>query len=80
MKESVFFVCYWKISTHCRHDHACRNAAKNKVYIEPSAGTLNTDTVTFGVYLLIIILVLNALYGLPAFVLGPVSDHSTLSR
>jgi K+-transporting ATPase ATPase A chain len=53
---------------------------QKKQYIEPSAGTLKTNTVTFGVYLFIIILLLNALCELPAYMLGPIADHLTLAH
>jgi K+-transporting ATPase ATPase A chain len=40
-----------------------------------TVGTLRTDTVTFGVVLLGVILVLGALVFLPAAALGPVAEH-----
>ncbi|MDR3634923.1 MAG: potassium-transporting ATPase subunit KdpA, partial [Isosphaeraceae bacterium] len=41
-----------------------------------TAGTLRTDTVTFGVFLLAVILLVGALLFLPAAVLGPVAEHA----
>jgi K+-transporting ATPase ATPase A chain len=40
-----------------------------------TVGTLRTDTLTFGVVLLGVILLLGALVFLPASVLGPVAEH-----
>jgi K+-transporting ATPase ATPase A chain len=40
-----------------------------------TAGTLRTDTVTFGFVLLGTILLVGALLFLPAAVLGPVAEH-----
>jgi K+-transporting ATPase ATPase A chain len=41
----------------------------------PSAGTLRTDTATFGAFLLGVVLLLGALMFLPVAVLGPVAEH-----
>jgi K+-transporting ATPase ATPase A chain len=41
----------------------------------PTVGTLRTDTVTFGVVLLCMVVVLGALAFLPAAALGPVAEH-----
>jgi K+-transporting ATPase ATPase A chain len=46
-----------------------------KTAVPPSAGTLRTDTTTFGVFLAGIILLLGALMFLPQAVLGPVAEH-----
>jgi potassium-transporting ATPase potassium-binding subunit len=54
---------------------ALAGSLQKKPYTVPSAGTLKTDTFTFGAYTFLIILILNALYVLPAFMLGPASDH-----
>ena len=40
-----------------------------------TVGTLRTDTLTFGIFLLATILLLGALLFLPAAVLGPVAEH-----
>jgi K+-transporting ATPase ATPase A chain len=46
-----------------------------KVSTTPTIGTLRTDTVTFSLVLLVVILLLGALVFLPAAVLGPVAEH-----
>jgi K+-transporting ATPase ATPase A chain len=46
-----------------------------KPAVPPTAGTLRTDTLTFGVVLLGITLLLGALLFLPVAVLGPVAEH-----
>lgn len=48
---------------------------QKKPYVASSSGTLKIDTFTFGAYTFLIILILNALYVLPAFMLGPASNH-----
>ncbi len=53
-------------------------AAKRQV--AESAGTLRTDTPTFGVMLAGVILLLGALTFMPAAVLGPIVEHLALSR
>jgi K+-transporting ATPase ATPase A chain len=40
-----------------------------------TAGTLRTDTVTFGLFLVGVILLVGALLFAPAAMLGPVADH-----
>jgi len=45
-----------------------------KKYIPESAGTLKTDTVTFGLMTFAVILVLNALSYFPALALGPIAE------
>ena len=49
-----------------------------KKYIPESAGTLKTDTATFGFMTLMIILLVAALAFFPALTLGPVAEHFTL--
>ena len=51
-----------------------------KKYIPESAGTLKTDTITFGVMTLAVILVLNALSYFPALVLGPIAEHFSMLK
>ncbi|QXV65934.1 potassium-transporting ATPase subunit KdpA [Mucilaginibacter sp. 21P] len=51
-----------------------------KKYIPESAGTLRTDTVTFGIMTFAVILVLNALSYFPALVLGPIAEHFTMLK
>lgn len=50
----------------------------NKKFIPESAGTLKTDTPTFGFMTLMIILLIAALAFFPALTLGPVAEHFTL--
>ena len=49
-----------------------------KKYIPESAGTLKTDTVTFGMMTFAVIVILAALAFLPALTLGPVAEYFTL--
>jgi potassium-transporting ATPase potassium-binding subunit len=49
-----------------------------KKYIPESAGTLRTDTLTFGVMTLAVILVLNALSYFPALALGPLAEYFSM--
>ena len=48
---------------------------QQKKYVPLSKGSLPTDTATFGVFLLLVIIVLNALSFLPVFMLGPISEQ-----
>jgi K+-transporting ATPase ATPase A chain len=48
-----------------------------KKYIPESAGTLQTDTLTFSVMTLAVIIVLNALSYFPALTLGPLAEYFT---
>ncbi|GGH08318.1 potassium-transporting ATPase subunit KdpA [Mucilaginibacter phyllosphaerae] len=49
-----------------------------KKFIPESAGTLKTDTVTFGLMTFAVILVLNALSYFPALALGPIAEFFSL--
>ncbi|QQL48982.1 potassium-transporting ATPase subunit KdpA [Mucilaginibacter ginkgonis] len=49
-----------------------------KKFIPISAGTLQTDTVTFGMMTFAVILVLNALSYFPALVLGPIAEYFSM--
>ncbi|AQP54656.1 potassium-transporting ATPase subunit KdpA [Vagococcus penaei] len=49
-----------------------------KKSVTESVGTLQTDTPTFTVALLVIILVISALTFFPVLILGPVAEHLTL--
>lgn len=49
-----------------------------KKFIPESAGTLKTDTPTFGFMTLMIILLVAALAFFPALTLGPIAEHFTL--
>ncbi len=43
-----------------------------------STGSLPVDSTTFGAFLFIVIILLNALAFLPAFILGPIAEHLSL--
>ncbi|MBE7175622.1 MAG: potassium-transporting ATPase subunit KdpA [Mucilaginibacter polytrichastri] len=49
-----------------------------KKYIPESAGTLRTDTVTFGLMTFAVILILNALSYFPALALGPIAEYFSM--
>jgi len=49
-----------------------------KKYIPESAGTLKTDTLTFGVMTFAVIIVLNALSYFPALALGPLAEYFSM--
>lgn len=48
---------------------------KEKKYTPLSSGSLRTDTATFGVFLLTVIIILNALSMFIALILGPISEY-----
>jgi K+-transporting ATPase ATPase A chain len=50
----------------------------NKKFIPESAGTLKTDTATFGVMVLAVIIIIAALSFFPALTLGPIAEHFSL--
>jgi K+-transporting ATPase ATPase A chain len=50
----------------------------NKKYIPESAGTLKTDTTTFGVMIFAVIMIVAALSFFPALTLGPIAEHFSL--
>lgn len=50
----------------------------NKKYIPESAGTLKTDSSTFGVMVLAVIVIITALSFFPALTLGPIAEYFTL--
>lgn len=50
-----------------------------KKYVPESAGTLKTDTATFGLMLFAVIAILAALSFFPALALGPISEYFTLN-
>ena len=52
----------------------------SKKYIPESAGTLRTDTTTFGMMTLAVILVLNALSYFPALTLGPLAEFFSIAK
>jgi K+-transporting ATPase ATPase A chain len=48
---------------------------QGKKYVPPSKGSLRVDSVTFGTFLFIVIIILNVLSFLPALMLGPLAEH-----
>lgn len=50
----------------------------NKKFIPESAGTLKTDTSTFGIMILAVIFIVAALSFFPALALGPIAEHFSL--
>ena len=51
-----------------------------KKFIPESAGTLKTDTLTFGIMTFAVILVLNALSYFPALALGPIAEYFSMLK
>jgi len=50
----------------------------NKKFVPESAGTLKTDTGTFGVMVLAVIVIVAALAFFPALTLGPIAEHFSI--
>ena len=50
----------------------------NKKYTPESAGTLKSDTSTFGVMIFAVILIIAALSFFPSLALGPIAEHFSL--
>ena len=50
----------------------------SKKYIPESAGTLKTDTGTFGLMVFAVVMIIAALAFFPALALGPLAEHFTL--
>jgi len=50
----------------------------NKKYIPESAGTLKTDTSTFGLMVFAVIVIIAALSFFPALTLGPIAEYMTM--
>lgn len=50
----------------------------NKKFIPESAGTLKSDTSTFGIMVFAVILIVAALSFFPALALGPIAEHFSL--
>lgn len=50
----------------------------NKKFVPESAGTLKTDTATFGVMVLAVIVIVAALSFFPALTLGPIAEHFSI--
>lgn len=51
-----------------------------KKYVPESAGTLKTDSFTFGVMTMAVIIIINALSYFPALVLGPIAEALSLAN
>ncbi|WP_316820894.1 potassium-transporting ATPase subunit KdpA [Pedobacter gandavensis] len=51
-----------------------------KKYIPESAGTLKTDTLTFGVMTFVVIVIIAALAFFPALTLGPLAEHFSMIK
>ena len=51
-----------------------------KKFIPESAGTLRTDTLTFGVMTFAVIVILNALSYFPALALGPLAEYFSMLK
>jgi potassium-transporting ATPase potassium-binding subunit len=50
----------------------------NKKFVPESAGTLKTDTSTFGIMILAVIVIVAALSFFPALTLGPIAEHFSI--
>jgi len=50
----------------------------NKKFVPASAGTLKTDTATFGVMIFAVIFIIAALSFFPALTLGPIAEHFSI--
>jgi K+-transporting ATPase ATPase A chain len=50
----------------------------NKKFVPSSAGTLQTDTATFGVMIFAVIFIIAALSFFPALTLGPIAEHFSI--
>ncbi len=50
----------------------------SKKYIPESAGTLKTDTLTFGILVFAVIAIVAALAFFPALTLGPIAEYFLL--
>jgi K+-transporting ATPase ATPase A chain len=50
----------------------------NKKFVPESAGTLKTDTGTFGIMVLAVIIIVAALSFFPALTLGPIAEHFSI--
>ena len=47
----------------------------NKKYIPESSGTLRTDSTTFGVMIIAVIIIVTALSYFPPLALGPIAEY-----
>jgi K+-transporting ATPase ATPase A chain len=50
----------------------------NKKFIPESAGTLRTDSVTFGVMTIAVIVIVTALSYFPPLTLGPIAEYFSM--
>jgi K+-transporting ATPase ATPase A chain len=50
----------------------------NKKFVPESAGTLKTDTATFGIMIFAVIIIVAALSFFPALTLGPIAEHFSI--
>lgn len=80
---------FWNIATGlvmllCRYlpiigPIAIAGMLASKKYIPESAGTLKTDTATFGVLVFAVIAIVAALAFFPALTLGPLAEYFTMN-
>lgn len=59
---------------------ALAGSLAEKKQVAVSVGTLPTDSLPFGLWFAFVILIIGALNFLPAFIMGPVMEHMSLSR
>jgi len=59
---------------------AIAGSLAGKKYIPESAGTLKTDTLTFGAMVLAVIVIVTALLYFPALTLGPIAEHFSMLK
>ncbi len=52
----------------------------NKKFVPESAGTLKTDTTTFGIMIFAVIFIIAALSFFPALALGPIAEHFSINK
>ena len=52
----------------------------NKKLVPESAGTLKTDTTTFGIMIFAVIFIIAALSFFPALALGPIAEHFSINK
>jgi K+-transporting ATPase ATPase A chain len=58
---------------------AIAGSLANKKYVPESLGTLRTDSVTFGIMTIAVIVIITALSYFPPLVLGPIAEYFTLN-
>lgn len=68
---------FGRIPFHC-HQLAIAGSLMKKNFVNESAGTLRTDTVSFSVILVFVVYIFAALTFFPALALGPVAEHLAL--